>query len=124
MATLYPAQAIGVDHKLGLIKEGMIANLAIFDSDFNVSNTIVNGEMTFGSKKNQYSAKGATRTTRRKGGQALARFYKACRTSEESQRRTFEVCAEVLKNIERIGTVESLHNASASCDVCPKSVSS
>merc|ERR1711924_548030 len=43
MATLYPAQAIGVDHKLGSIKEGMIANLAVFDSKLNVFNTIVNG---------------------------------------------------------------------------------
>ena len=44
MATLYPARAIGVDHKLGLIKKGMVANLAIFDRDFNVLATIVNGQ--------------------------------------------------------------------------------
>ncbi|GAM61264.1 N-acetylglucosamine-6-phosphate deacetylase [Vibrio ishigakensis] len=45
MASLYPAKAIGIDHKLGRIKSGMIANLAIFDSNFKVLNTVVNGEM-------------------------------------------------------------------------------
>lgn len=45
MATLYPAKAIGIDHKLGRIKSGMIANLAIFDSKFKILNTVVNGEM-------------------------------------------------------------------------------
>ncbi len=44
MATLYPARAIGVDKKLGAIKNGMVANLAIFDRDFNVKATIVNGK--------------------------------------------------------------------------------
>lgn len=44
MATLYPARAIGVDNKLGLIKKGMVANLAIFDRDFNVRATVVNGQ--------------------------------------------------------------------------------
>lgn len=44
MATLYPAKAIGVDHKLGRIKQGMIANLTVFDRDFNVKATVVNGQ--------------------------------------------------------------------------------
>ncbi|CAH8200224.1 N-acetylglucosamine-6-phosphate deacetylase [Vibrio aestuarianus] len=44
MATLYPAKAIGVDNKLGRIKKGMVANLAIFDRDFNVQATVVNGK--------------------------------------------------------------------------------
>jgi N-acetylglucosamine-6-phosphate deacetylase len=44
MATLYPARAIGVENKLGTIKAGLIANLAIFDRDFNVKATVVNGE--------------------------------------------------------------------------------
>ncbi|CEO39859.1 N-acetylglucosamine-6-phosphate deacetylase [Photobacterium kishitanii] len=44
MATLYPARAIGVDKKLGAIKNGMVANLAIFDRDFDVKATIVNGK--------------------------------------------------------------------------------
>ncbi|WP_117233400.1 N-acetylglucosamine-6-phosphate deacetylase [Vibrio maerlii] len=44
MATLYPAKAIGVDNKLGLIKKGMVANLTVFDRDFNVQATIVNGQ--------------------------------------------------------------------------------
>ncbi len=44
MATLYPAKAMGVDQKLGRIKKGMVANLAIFDRDFNVQATVVNGQ--------------------------------------------------------------------------------
>ncbi|WP_300178217.1 N-acetylglucosamine-6-phosphate deacetylase [uncultured Aliivibrio sp.] len=44
MATLYPAQAMGLDNKLGRIKKGMVANLAIFDRDFNVKATVVNGQ--------------------------------------------------------------------------------
>lgn len=44
MATLYPARSIGVDNKLGLIKKDMVANLAIFDRDFNVQATVVNGQ--------------------------------------------------------------------------------
>ncbi|WED20983.1 N-acetylglucosamine-6-phosphate deacetylase [Vibrio sp. JC009] len=44
MATLYPAQAIGVENKLGRIKQGMVANLTVFDRDFNVLATMVNGQ--------------------------------------------------------------------------------
>lgn len=43
MATLYPAKAMSIDHKLGSIKPGKIANLTIFDNDYNVKGTIVNG---------------------------------------------------------------------------------
>ncbi|TEW56775.1 N-acetylglucosamine-6-phosphate deacetylase [Psychromonas sp. RZ22] len=43
MATLYPARVISVDNKLGSISPGKIANLAIFDNDFNVTGTLVNG---------------------------------------------------------------------------------
>lgn len=44
MCTLYPARAIHVDDKLGSIEAGKIANLAVFDNQFNVSGTAVNGE--------------------------------------------------------------------------------
>jgi len=44
MATLYPAKAIGVDHILGRIRAGMVANLTIFDRDYRVRATIVNGQ--------------------------------------------------------------------------------
>ncbi|EOB3569559.1 N-acetylglucosamine-6-phosphate deacetylase [Vibrio vulnificus] len=44
MATLYPAKAISVDGYLGRIKKGYIANLTIFDRDFNVKATVVNGQ--------------------------------------------------------------------------------
>lgn len=43
MATLYPAKAIGVDNQLGSISVGKIANLVIFDHNFVVQKTIVNG---------------------------------------------------------------------------------
>ncbi|WP_258546817.1 N-acetylglucosamine-6-phosphate deacetylase [Psychromonas sp. B3M02] len=43
MATTYPAKAIAVEHKLGSIEAGKVANLAIFDQQFNVTATIVNG---------------------------------------------------------------------------------
>ncbi|KJY85358.1 N-acetylglucosamine-6-phosphate deacetylase [Vibrio galatheae] len=44
MATLYPAKAIGLDNKLGRVKKGMVANLTVFDRDFNVQATVVNGK--------------------------------------------------------------------------------
>ncbi|MBV7261799.1 N-acetylglucosamine-6-phosphate deacetylase [Photobacterium sp. WH77] len=44
MATLYPARAIGMDKTLGAIKKGMVANLAVFDRDFRVRATVVNGK--------------------------------------------------------------------------------
>ncbi|ACS84918.1 N-acetylglucosamine-6-phosphate deacetylase [Musicola paradisiaca] len=44
MATLYPARAIGEDHRLGSIEAGKVANLAVFTRDFQILNTFVNGE--------------------------------------------------------------------------------
>ncbi|MGX2950342.1 N-acetylglucosamine-6-phosphate deacetylase [Ursidibacter sp. B-7004-1] len=44
MCTLYPAKAIHVDDYLGSIEVGKIANLAVFDNQFNVLGTAVNGE--------------------------------------------------------------------------------
>ncbi|GAL32895.1 N-acetylglucosamine-6-phosphate deacetylase [Vibrio maritimus] len=44
MATLYPAKAMGIDNKLGRIRKGMVANLTVFDRDFNVQGTVVNGQ--------------------------------------------------------------------------------
>jgi N-acetylglucosamine-6-phosphate deacetylase len=44
MATLYPAKAIGVEQQLGRVKQGMVSNLAIFDRDFKVQATVVNGQ--------------------------------------------------------------------------------
>ncbi|EDP58455.1 N-acetylglucosamine-6-phosphate deacetylase [Vibrio sp. AND4] len=44
MATLYPATAIGVEERLGRIRKGMVANLTVFDRNFNVKATIVNGQ--------------------------------------------------------------------------------
>ena len=44
MATLYPAKAIGVDSKLGRVKKGMVANLTIFNQDFQIKANVVNGQ--------------------------------------------------------------------------------
>jgi len=45
MATLYPARAISIDHKLGSISVGKIANLTAFNDDYKVTTTIVNGAL-------------------------------------------------------------------------------
>jgi len=44
MATLYPAQAMGVDKQLGTVEAGKIANLTVFTRDFNIIKTFVNGD--------------------------------------------------------------------------------
>ncbi len=44
MATQYPAKAMGLEEKLGRVKKGMVANLTVFDRDFNVQATVVNGQ--------------------------------------------------------------------------------
>ncbi|WP_350304904.1 N-acetylglucosamine-6-phosphate deacetylase [Photorhabdus viridis] len=46
MAALYPARAIGVDQYLGTIEAGKIANLTVFNHDFKICKTIVNGKET------------------------------------------------------------------------------
>ncbi|MDF7666674.1 N-acetylglucosamine-6-phosphate deacetylase [Orbaceae bacterium ESL0727] len=46
MATLYPARSIHMDTQLGTISEGKIANLVVFNRDFTVLKTIVNGQMS------------------------------------------------------------------------------
>lgn len=43
MCSLYPARAIGIDRTLGSIQSGKIANLTVFDHNFNVKATAVNG---------------------------------------------------------------------------------
>ncbi|ALP42600.1 N-acetylglucosamine-6-phosphate deacetylase [Aeromonas schubertii] len=43
MAALYPARAIGWDSRLGSIQVGKIANLTVFNDDFKVLGTVVNG---------------------------------------------------------------------------------
>lgn len=45
MASLYPAKAIGVNNELGLIAPGKIANLVIFNDDFKIIATILNGNI-------------------------------------------------------------------------------
>lgn len=43
MATLYPANALGITTKFGTITSGKVANLAVFDSEFKIKKTVVNG---------------------------------------------------------------------------------
>ncbi|MGP1933645.1 MAG: N-acetylglucosamine-6-phosphate deacetylase [Arsenophonus sp. NC-XBC3-MAG3] len=43
MATLYPARAIGVDKNIGSIEKDKVANLIVFNHDFIIRKTIVNG---------------------------------------------------------------------------------
>lgn len=45
MATLYPAKAIGVNDRYGSIEEGYVADLTIFDKEFNINNMIVKGRV-------------------------------------------------------------------------------
>lgn len=47
MATLYPATAIDVNDKFGSIEAGKIANLVIFNDQFELQKVIVNGEADF-----------------------------------------------------------------------------
>ncbi|MDE8742134.1 N-acetylglucosamine-6-phosphate deacetylase [Pectobacterium polaris] len=48
MATLYPARAIGVDKQLGSIESGKVANLTVFDRDYHILKTFVNGNPVWG----------------------------------------------------------------------------
>jgi N-acetylglucosamine-6-phosphate deacetylase len=43
MASLTPARVLGLDGEMGSIEAGKVANLAVFDRDFNVVDTIVRG---------------------------------------------------------------------------------
>ncbi len=44
MATLYPAQALGVSDRLGTLQVGKAANLTAFTRDYRIIRTIVNGD--------------------------------------------------------------------------------
>jgi N-acetylglucosamine-6-phosphate deacetylase len=44
MATLYPAQYLGVSHYIGQLKKGHRADLAHFDSNFKVCNVWLSGK--------------------------------------------------------------------------------
>ena len=47
MANYYPAKAIQMDHKLGSIDVGKVANLTVFNNEFKVLGTIVNGQWQY-----------------------------------------------------------------------------
>jgi len=44
MATLYPAQAMGVEKQLGSVAAGKVANLTVFTRDYQITKTLVNGD--------------------------------------------------------------------------------
>jgi N-acetylglucosamine-6-phosphate deacetylase len=44
MATLYPAQAMGVEKQLGTVEAGKVANLTVFTRDYQITKTLVNGD--------------------------------------------------------------------------------
>ncbi|MFJ5429998.1 N-acetylglucosamine-6-phosphate deacetylase [Pectobacterium actinidiae] len=48
MATLYPARAIGIDKQLGSIESGKVANLTVFNRDYHILKTFVNGNPVWG----------------------------------------------------------------------------
>ncbi|PWC11627.1 N-acetylglucosamine-6-phosphate deacetylase [Brenneria corticis] len=52
MATLYPARAIGIDRQLGSIESGKVANLTVFDRNYHILNTFVNGSDELAATKN------------------------------------------------------------------------
>jgi N-acetylglucosamine-6-phosphate deacetylase len=45
MATFNPAKALGISHKKGEIREGMDADLAIFDEDLDIKTVIQEGNV-------------------------------------------------------------------------------
>ncbi|MBC8111956.1 MAG: amidohydrolase family protein, partial [Verrucomicrobia bacterium] len=45
MASLYPARAVGLENNFGSIQENYMANLVIFDADFQVQKMVQNGEI-------------------------------------------------------------------------------
>ncbi|WP_432663276.1 N-acetylglucosamine-6-phosphate deacetylase [Wukongibacter baidiensis] len=47
MASLVPAKILGIDNKLGSIKENKVANMTIVNNDFQVVMTIINGEIVY-----------------------------------------------------------------------------
>lgn len=46
-ASLVPAKILGLDDKMGSIREGKIANLTIVDDDYNTVMTIINGRVAY-----------------------------------------------------------------------------
>lgn len=47
MASLNPAKSLGIDSKTGSIEVGKDADIVIFDNDFNIKQTVINGETIF-----------------------------------------------------------------------------
>ena len=42
--TINPARMLGIDHEKGLIREGYIADLTVYDQNYHVIQTYVHGE--------------------------------------------------------------------------------
>lgn len=54
MATLYPAQIMGIDNYLGSVEVNKIANLTVFNQNYQIQKTIVNGNIHNFDKKTTY----------------------------------------------------------------------
>jgi N-acetylglucosamine-6-phosphate deacetylase len=50
-ASLVPAKILGMDNKLGSIKEGKIASFSVVDDDYNIVTTVVEGKVVYINKK-------------------------------------------------------------------------
>jgi N-acetylglucosamine-6-phosphate deacetylase len=48
MATLNPLRALKLDNKLGSLAPGKIADIAVFDDDFNCAATFIAGRIAYG----------------------------------------------------------------------------
>ena len=46
MATIEPARFLGIDHERGSLAAGQIADLAVLDSDLNVTTTVIGGDLS------------------------------------------------------------------------------
>ncbi|MCI2425226.1 N-acetylglucosamine-6-phosphate deacetylase [Candidatus Acetothermia bacterium] len=53
-ATLNPAKLLKIDEKKGSLEEGKDADITIFDADFNIYYTIINGEIVYDRKRRGY----------------------------------------------------------------------
>jgi N-acetylglucosamine-6-phosphate deacetylase len=53
MASLNPARVLGISEQVGSIEKGKLANLAVFDSEFNVIDTIIRGRSFWPGKFNR-----------------------------------------------------------------------
>ena len=47
MATYYPAKVLGIDKNVGLLEPGYMANLVVFDNNWQVQRVMLDGIWTY-----------------------------------------------------------------------------